>query len=162
MPDLLERSTGWIVDRPARSSLLIAIVTAIAIAGYVHPTWLSDMFRQPSVELESPREESKSELPDVERFSLGGDVMLVVQSDQFFTPAGAAALRHVADTLESTDVVKQIVWMDRVPMLNIFGLPEPLFRTRRHPISNTRRRVRRRLITRLLEVNFYPAMQKRC
>ena len=127
MPDLLERSTGWIVDRPVRSSLLIAIVTAIAIAGYVHPTWLSDMFRQPSVELESPREESKSELPDVERFSLGGDVMLVVQSDQFFTPAGAAALRHVADTLESTDVVKQIVWMDRVPMLNIFGLPEPLF-----------------------------------
>ena len=127
MPDLLDRSTSWIVDRPLRSGFLIAIVTAFAIAGYVHPNWLTDRFKTSSATNQSTATEVKSELPDVERFSLGGDAILVVQSDQFFTPAGAAALRHVADTLESTDFVKRVIWMDRVPMLNIFGLPEPLF-----------------------------------
>ena len=127
MPDLLERSTGWIVDRPLRSGLLVAVVTAVAIAGYVHPTWLSDFFDKPSVENASTDEKIESELPDVERFTLGGDAILVVQSEQLFTPAGAAAVRDVADALESTDFVKRLVWMDRVPMLNIFGLPEPLF-----------------------------------
>ena len=127
MPDLLDRSTSWIVDRPLRSGFLIAIVTAFAIAGYVHPNWLTDRFKTSSATNQSTATEVKSELPDVERFSLGGDAILVVQSDQFFTSAGAAALRHVADTLESTDFVKRVIWMDRVPMLNIFGLPEPLF-----------------------------------
>lgn len=127
MPDLLERSTSWIVDRPSRSGLLIAVISAIAIAGYVNPTWLSDIFSRPSIEIESTDETIESELPEVERFSLGGDAVLVVQSSQLFTPAGAAAVRDVADTLESTDFVSKVVWMDRVPMLNIFGLPEPLF-----------------------------------
>ena len=39
---------------------------------------------------------------------------------------GAAALRSVVDRLESLDYVDSILWLERVPMLNIFGLPEPL------------------------------------
>ena len=127
MPDLLERSTGWIVDRPGRSGLLIAFISAVAIAGYISPTWLSDTFSRPSDEVVFADDLIESELPEVERFSLGGDAVLVIQSEQIFTPAGAAALRSVADALESTDFVSRVVWMDRVPMLNIFGLPEPLF-----------------------------------
>jgi predicted RND superfamily exporter protein len=127
VPDLLERSTGWIVDRPVLSGLLIAIVSAFAIAGYVHPTWLADLAPKSSETSESQTNEIRSELPDVERFTLGGDVILVVQSDQIFSPAGAAALRDIADSLENTDFIESVTWMDRVPMLNIFGLPEPLF-----------------------------------
>jgi predicted RND superfamily exporter protein len=127
VPDLLERSTGWIVDRPLRSGLLIAIVTAIAVAGYVHPDWLADALGHQTMAVETKDDEVVADLPDVESFSLGGDVVLVVQSEQIFTPAGAAALRDIADALESKEFVKRVIWMDRVPMLNIFGLPEPLF-----------------------------------
>ena len=34
-------------------------------------------------------------------------------------------MRHVVEKLEEQDHVSFILWMDRVPMLNIFGLPEP-------------------------------------
>ena len=130
MSKILEHSTGWIVDRPILSGLLVAVISAVAIAGYVEPTWLTDIFRSPAAVVDSNDSEKKqieAELPDVERFSLGGDVVLVVQSENLFTASGAAALRKVAAELESTDYVRRVVWMDRVPMLNIFGLPEPVF-----------------------------------
>ena len=130
MSKLLERSTGWIVDLPILSGLLVIAISAFAIAGYVDPSWLKELFSNPEqvVQTADSRQQAiKAELPDVDRFSLGGDVVLAIQSDQLFTPAGAAALRTVADTLESTDFISRIVWMDRVPMLNIFGLPEPVF-----------------------------------
>ena len=105
------------------------VVTALAIAGYVHPTWPTDFFRKPAGQLESNRNgiRIRTELPDVEQFSTRGDAVLVMQSEQLFTPRGAAALRSVADALESKAYVKRVLWMDRIPMLNIFGLPEPLF-----------------------------------
>ena len=36
-------------------------------------------------------------------------------------------MRQVVRSLEELDYVDRILWMDRVPMLNIFGLSEPLF-----------------------------------
>lgn len=130
MSKLLERSTSWIVDLPILSGLLVIAISAVAIAGYVNPSWLNDLFSKPAVVVESDdsaEEKIEIELPDVDRFSFGGDVVLVVQSESLFTPEGAAALRDVADALESTDFVSRVNWMDRVPMLNIFGLPEPVF-----------------------------------
>jgi len=102
-------------------------VTIIAIAGYVSPDWVSRILNSTPAAIETPERAVEAKLPDVDRFSLGGDAILVVQSDQIFTPQGAAALRSVAEALEATDFVRSIIWMDRVPMLNIFGLPEPLF-----------------------------------
>jgi predicted RND superfamily exporter protein len=57
------------------------------------------------------------------------DAVLVVHSakDQFFTAEGARALRHVVGKLESLDYVRNVLWMDQIPSLNIFGLEEPLF-----------------------------------
>ncbi len=55
-----------------------------------------------------------------------GDVIVVARSDDFFTPKGAEAIREVVDALESLDQVDHILWMDRAPMVNIFGLPEPI------------------------------------
>jgi predicted RND superfamily exporter protein len=127
---LLERSTHWIVDLPILSGLLVVAISAVAIAGYVNPNWLKDSFSDPppvTAVDESQRQEIDAKIPDVDAFSLGGDVVLVVQSDQLFTPSGAAALRAVADALDSTDFIRRVIWMDRVPMLNIFGLPEPVF-----------------------------------
>ena len=118
------------MDLPILSGLLVIAISTFAIAGYVDPSWLRELFSNPQQVAQSADSEHqtiKAELPDVDRFSLGGDVVLAVQSDQLFTPTGAAALRTVADTLEATDFITRIVWMDRVPMLNIFGLPEPVF-----------------------------------
>ena len=57
------------------------------------------------------------------------DAVIVVHSaaDEFFSPEGAAALRHVVQELESLDYVRSVLWMDQIPTLNIFGLQEPLF-----------------------------------
>ena len=68
--------------------------------------------------------------PAVEPVSLSNsDAVIVVHSaaDEFFSPEGAAALRHVVQQLESLDYVRSVLWMDQIPTLNIFGLQEPLF-----------------------------------
>ena len=68
--------------------------------------------------------------PSVEPVSLSNsDAVIVVHSaaDQFFSPEGARALRHVVEKLESLDYVRSVLWMDQIPTLNIFGLQEPLF-----------------------------------
>jgi predicted RND superfamily exporter protein len=66
----------------------------------------------------------------VEPVSLSNsDAVIVVHSaaDEFFSPQGARALRHVVEELESLDYVRNVLWMDQIPTLNIFGLQEPLF-----------------------------------
>lgn len=55
-----------------------------------------------------------------------GDVIVVARSDGFFTDQGAEAIRAAVTALESLDQVDSVLWMDRAPMLNIFGLPEPI------------------------------------
>lgn len=55
------------------------------------------------------------------------DAILVIESDDIFTPSGARALRRMIASLESIPYVRNVLWMDRVPVLNIFGLREPLF-----------------------------------
>lgn len=55
------------------------------------------------------------------------DAILVVESPDVFTPAGAQALRQMVESLEALPYVENVLWMDRVPVLNIFGLREPLF-----------------------------------
>jgi predicted RND superfamily exporter protein len=53
-------------------------------------------------------------------------VILVAESDAFFTADGARAMRAVVAALEDLDAVRSVLWMDAAPMLNIFGLPEPV------------------------------------
>ncbi|QDT06432.1 Multidrug resistance protein MdtC [Rubripirellula lacrimiformis] len=55
-----------------------------------------------------------------------GDVVIVVRSDQFFTPDGAQAIRDAVAAIEALDHVESVFWMDEAPPLNIFGLPEPI------------------------------------
>ena len=65
--------------------------------------------------------------PDVNPFSISNaHAILVAESDSFFTADGSRMLRNVVEKLEEVPYVESVVWMDRVPPSNIFGLPEPL------------------------------------
>jgi len=136
------RSTAWIVDRPVWAYLILILISAIATIGYIDPERVRSLFlprpvtapAETPVPAEKPTPSSSGgqpvpkPRPQVEALDLTrSDAILVIESDDIFTPAGAKALRQMVQTLESLSYVRNVVWMDRVPVLNIFGLREPLF-----------------------------------
>lgn len=131
-----DRATTWIVDRPLITLAVIVSITGLAVLGHRDPDFFRRLITTAERETDSPREPrsasrgnaSQVETPDVEAFSLtDADAVLVVESQSFFSPTGAKALRYVVEQLEAQEYVRHVLWMDRVPILNIFGLPEPLF-----------------------------------
>ena len=130
------RSTAWIVDRPAWAILLLIVMSLISTVGYVAPERVRNLF-QPAKDPEAgPVQPGNGTLtppmkkvrPNVEAMDITrSDAILVIQSDDIFTPIGAQALRHMISTLEAIPSIRSVLWMDRVPVLNIFGLREPLF-----------------------------------
>ncbi len=129
---LFNRWTNWIVDCPVITILVLALITAGAIAGHIAPEKvLAILYPQPDAAEESrpgsQSDDSYEEVPDVSPFSVAdADAIIVVESDAFFSSDGARTLRHVVKRLEALDYVTGVVWMDEVPTANIFGLPEPL------------------------------------
>jgi predicted RND superfamily exporter protein len=131
------RSTAWIVDRPVWAYLILIAISSIAMVGYLAPERVRKLFQPPpvqdaaapdtpaaSVTPEAPRKPR----PNVEALDLTrSDAILVIESEDLFTPAGAKALRHMVQSLEDVPYIRSVLWMDRVPPLNIFGLREPLF-----------------------------------
>jgi hypothetical protein len=121
----------WTVDHRRATAFAVLIITLLAILGYVRPQSVRELFVSPGKEKAAAKqanEEAFRAVPDVDPVSLSeSDAVMVVKSTSFFTPQGAKAMRHVVSTLEELDYVNRILWMDRVPMLNIFGLSEPLF-----------------------------------
>lgn len=122
------------VERRAIVGLLLALISGIAVIGHVQPRLVIDLLDsfggedEQTSQSESIDSNQVRDLPDVSPFSLSrSDVVIVVESVDFFTSEAARALRAVVDALEDLDQVDNLIWMDRVPMLNIFGLPEPLF-----------------------------------
>lgn len=130
------RSTAWIVDRPAWAYLFLFVMSSIATLGYVAPERVRNFFTptavpepvQPVASAVAPPTVPAKPRPNVAALDLTrSDAILVIQSDDVFTPSGAKALRHMIATLEAVPYVRSVLWMDRVPVLNIFGLREPLF-----------------------------------
>lgn len=126
-----ERCFAWTVDRPWLTALLVLAMSGLATLGYVSPETVRRWFvSAPSSAGDStPAAASQpaASLPDVTPFSLtDADVVLVVESPDLFTPQGAAALRAIVEALEALDAVESVMWMERAPVLNIFGLREPL------------------------------------
>lgn len=130
----IARTFASIVDHPRVCSFLLFVIIALAIGGYYRPTWPQDLLRglKPA---EVVREEANQKANErrqtpamnVERNSLGrAQAFLVVQSKQFFTREGAAAIRDIVDTLEQQDTIASVQWLDQAPPLNIFGLSEPV------------------------------------
>ena len=126
--------TDWIVLRPWLTICLIFLVTSVACVGQFAPQYIDRYLRAPEEEQPERRnivaEGTGERPPEVNPFSIAdAHAVMVVESDQLFSPGGAKTLRRVVESLEQLDHVRSVVWMDRVPMLNIFGLPEPLLPT---------------------------------
>lgn len=134
MPGLFNRSARWSIDHPGIVLLIVSLLTGLATLGHVNPYLLLNLIRAEETASESDSAESHvsrntSRPPRVEPISLtDADAVLVVHSpqDQFFTPEGTAALRDVVTSLQAADHVDSVLWMDDVPVLNIFGLQQPL------------------------------------
>ncbi|MGN6547829.1 MAG: efflux RND transporter permease subunit, partial [Aureliella sp.] len=126
----------WIVDHPYLNVAFLIVATAFAGMGYYDPDWLRRNWPQPAAQ-STPALASQSAgqsqatrkpLHSVRQMSLSqADVVLVATSDRFFTSEGAAAMRAVVDELEGLPTVNEVLWLDRAPPLNVFGLPEPVF-----------------------------------
>jgi predicted RND superfamily exporter protein len=111
---------------------LLVLITAMASVGHFRPQWvvgrLDDQEFAKTGAQEKAREKPAEEVPaNVQPISLSNsDAVIVVESPSFFTSQGAEAMRAVVDALEDLPQVRDVLWMDRVPVLNIFGLPEPI------------------------------------
>jgi predicted RND superfamily exporter protein len=131
MKSAFDRAMVWTVDHRRVTFALILLTTAFAVIGYLDPSLVRSLFvgAAPRHSNDSySQSEAFEPLPNVDPVSLSdSDAVVVVQSPAFFTPSAARAMRRVVEKLEDLDHVSSVLWMDRVPILNIFGLPEPLF-----------------------------------
>ncbi len=111
--------------------LLLAIVTTVSVVGHTNAKWARELFtteETASTDTDAGDNEPTEPAPDVDPINISSSsAVLVVRSQKFFTPNGAKAMRQVVEDLEELDQVQGILWMDRVPMLNIFGLQEPIY-----------------------------------
>lgn len=122
-----------IVDHPWLNVAFLLVVTTFATIGHYDANLLIP--KKPAQEANEPRSNrplsrtrAQPSRSEGSRLSLSqADVLIVATSDAFFTPQGAESIRAVVAELESLDTVQSILWLDRVPMLNIFGMPEPVF-----------------------------------
>jgi predicted RND superfamily exporter protein len=144
---IFSRATSWIVTRPLISLTLLVVISTFALIGYYDPELITKPIRGTFDKqvVENGRETAGAEPVDIEgnqefrnvsALNFRGDAVVVVECESIFTPDGAAAIRHVVDELRKLDFVKRVFWMDEVPPMNAFGLPEPLLP--RHGASQNR------------------------
>jgi predicted RND superfamily exporter protein len=133
---LSQRLFYWWADRPAVHLVVVGVLSALAVVGYVKPSLVRDLFIAPQVEpalhalppqAASPGLAQTAPPPDVEPFEVaGGECIVVATSDNFFTQENLRAIRNAAADLEALPQVSRVLWLDSIPGLNLFGLPEPL------------------------------------
>ncbi len=127
MRGLFDRLAILVVDHRWIPSLLILAISLPAAIGHWQPELVRRLLKSPQA-AESNSDSSDTQAPpNVDPISISrADAVIVVQCDDFFTARSADALRAVVSDLEALDQVHHILWMDRVPVLNIFGLAEPI------------------------------------
>ena len=131
---LFHRYSNWIVDRPWLTTLLIAVITAAAAMGHFAPGLVIDWLHPTTIKEEKQRggqatavDTDQVEVPDVNPFNVSNyNAVILVESDQIFTPNGAKTIKHVVQRLEALDKITTLMWMDKIPTANVFGLPTPL------------------------------------
>jgi len=114
--------------------LLLLVLTAIALVGYINPSLITGLAETNAVPRPLPRlpqeEPAKTPQPpsNVSPIRLtNSDVVLVADSKQFFTPEGSRAIRHVVESLRGLPMVSEVFWLEDVPPINIFSLRNPIF-----------------------------------
>ena len=127
------RAFYWWADRPALQLAVLLLATAISIVGYRDPTLITNFFTasEPAAEAEEKPSNPVAQIepdqppPNVQPFRVGGgDVTIVATSDDFFTPQSLTAIRAAVDALQALPQVTRILWIESIPGLNLFGLPE--------------------------------------
>lgn len=136
---------GIFARSPTFSLVVFVVMSTLAGIGYYDPTLLvappeigeaeataaggmsgGRRGRDGSVPQPRSRVEPGGPAPDVTPVMLfGGEVMLLLHGEDFFNPAAALAIREAVEALEALPQVRLVMWMDRAPPLNLFGLPEP-------------------------------------
>ncbi len=128
MHSIFDPLANFIIARRAVVAGFLAAITAVAILGYTKADQIRNWLRANETSDAAENEEFPDAPKNVDPISISNsDAVLVVRSGHFFTPAGAKAMRAVVKELEELDQVQNILWMDRVPPLNIFGLQEPIY-----------------------------------
>jgi uncharacterized protein len=127
-------------DKPWIAVLVIVLMSALSAIGYHDPALLVGQPDRGDGSAavggmsgrgggrSAPAQRRQADGPQVDVTPVmlfGGEVLLLVSGDDFFTPAAARALRQAIEALEQLPQVRHVMWMDRAPPLNLFGLPEP-------------------------------------
>ena len=124
---LFDRLTGWIVDLPWVTTLLLTLITAVAIVGYYDASLVTNLFAtEQSAQVDDLNEPTNPAASDGEALNLVGDAILAIESESFFTGEGTAALRKIVEALEAKDYIADVVWLDEIPMPNAFSIPAPI------------------------------------
>jgi len=124
---LFDRLTSWIVDLPWVTTLLLTLITAVALIGYYDASLVTDWFGVEQTGLvEELGHSTDVDATDDDTLNLIGDAILAIESDSFFTGQGTAALRKIVEALEAKDYIKDVVWLDEIPMPNVFSIPAPI------------------------------------
>jgi predicted RND superfamily exporter protein len=135
MQNFSARLATWSVRHRSLMWGLLLSISALALIGHYDPRLVTQWFYSESNTAETASSQRKrvnsapqaSAPTNVQPISLSGsDAVLVIESQAFFTPRGTEAMRHIADKLRELEQVGSLLWMDDIPMLNIFGLGEPL------------------------------------
>jgi predicted RND superfamily exporter protein len=130
MSKTFDQLATWTVDRRWAVLLVLAVITSLALIGYKDPSLILNLFESAPEALQEGTiaDPTKSRpVPEVNPFVLSrSDAVILIDSEDFFNAAAAKALRKIVVDLEALDQVESVTWMDRVPPLNMFGLPEPL------------------------------------
>lgn len=110
---------AWLV------TTFVVALTVLSIVGYV-----GESFERRIGETDISRDED----PDLEQlrtvrdqFNLARtEALLVIDADDVFTPANIRAIRAAQRAVAKLPQIDSILWLDDLPTLNIFGLPEPV------------------------------------
>jgi hypothetical protein len=135
-PGLNRRIFFWWADHLTAQAFVFVLMTSLAIVGYTKPSLVRDLFIPPPAAepLPGPRPDPPSQTlartappPDVQPFQVaGGECIVVATSEDFFTRENLKAIRNVVADLEALPQVSRVLWIDSIPGLNLFGLPESL------------------------------------
>lgn len=125
-----DRFARLVAEAPWTVFLFILMITGVSLVGYYDADRVrSFLMGMNEEQIERKSDEDYVEAPDVESVSLSdSDATLVIESpgEMFFTQDGSDALRKIADNLDELPHVDSVLWMDRLPILNMFGFPRPL------------------------------------
>ena len=118
----------WIVDHRWTTFVLIVIWTTLMTIGHIDPYLIIPEPPPPDLTAEAEDDAPRGRPANIKPLQVAdGDVIIVATSDDFFTPDGSAAIRDAVSAIEELPQVTGVLWMDRAPPLNIFGLQEPIF-----------------------------------